>query len=98
MINLEVLRLELNYLNQAIKHILGDKVARKINKAIIELLISFICPNEYNSLSLCYIQIIEKYLNQIQQEIELDNYQLILNNIPTIRIFLEKIKSEIPRF
>ena len=54
MINLEVLRLELNYLKQVIKAVLGDKVSAEINEAITTM----------------------------------------LNNIPTIRNFLEKVKLE----
>ena len=98
MINLEILRLELNYLGQVVKSILGNKASREISEAITSLVISFLYPNTYDSLSLSYIQMIEQYLNQIQQEIEPDKYQLLMNNIPTIRIFMEKVKSEIPRF
>jgi len=97
MINLEILRLELNYLKQVIKFILGDKVSSEINKAITALIISFLSPNAYDSLSLSYLQTIEQYINQIQHEIEPDKYQLLMNNIPTIRIFMEKVKSEIPK-
>ncbi|NLM60202.1 MAG: hypothetical protein GX194_14030 [Clostridium sp.] len=98
MINLEVLRLELNYLEQVAKDILGDKASGKISEAITALIICFLYPNTYDSLSLSYIQIIEQYLNQIKKEIESDKYQLLMNNISTIRVFMEKVKSEIPRF
>ena len=97
MINLEVFRLELNYLKQVIKGILGDKVSGEIGEAIEALTLYFLNPATYNSLSLSHLQTIEQYLNQIQQEIEPDKYQLLMNNIPTIRIFMEKVKTEIPK-
>ena len=97
MINLEILRFELNFLKQVIKAVLGDKVSAEINEAITALIISFLFPNAYDSLSFSYIQTIEQYINQIQHEIEPDKYQLLMNNIPTIRIFIEKVKFEIPK-
>jgi hypothetical protein len=97
MINLEILRLELNYLGQVVKSILGNNASREISEAITSLVISFLYPNTYDSLSLSYLQTIEQYFIQIQQEIEPDKYQLLINNIPTIRIFMEKVKSEIPK-
>jgi len=97
MINLEVFRLELNYLKQVAKGILGDKASGEISEAITALVTCFLYPNTYDSLSLSYLQTIEQYINQIQQEIEPDKYQLLMNNIPTIRIFMEKVKSEIPK-
>jgi len=47
-------------------------------------------------LSLSNIQTIEQYLNQIQQKLTPYEYKQMLNNIPTIRNFLEKVKLEIP--
>ena len=94
MINLEVFRLELNYLQQAVKDILGDKVAEEIGEAIETLTLYFLNPSTYNSLSLSNLQAIEQYLNQIQNKIEPSKYQLLLNNIPTIKTFLEKVKLE----
>lgn len=97
MINLEVFRLELNYLRQVVKGILGDKALGEIDEAIEMLIIYFLNPATYNSSSLSYLQTIEQYLNQIQQKIEPCEYKLLLNNIPTIRNFLEKIKFEISK-
>ena len=97
MINLEVLRIELNYLKQVIKGILGNKVSGEIGEAIESLTLYFLNPATYNSLSLSNIQTIEQYLNQIQQKTEPYEYKLMLNNIPTIRSFLEKVKFEIPK-
>ncbi len=97
MINLEVFRLELNYLKQVAKGILGDKVSGEIGEAIEALTLHFLNPVTYDSLSLSCLQTIEQYINQIQHEIEPDKYQLLMNNIPTIRIFMEKVKSEIPK-
>ncbi len=97
MINLEVFRLELNYLQQVIKSIIGDKVSREISEAITALVTCFLNPSTYNSLSLSNLQTIEQYLNQIQNKIESSKYQLLLNNIPTIRTFLEKVKFEMPK-
>mgnify|MGYP000412475324 CR=1 FL=1 len=94
MINLEILRLELNYLKQVIKFILGDKVSSEINKAITALIISFLSPNAYDSLSFSYIQTIEQYLRQTQQKLTPYEYKQMLNNIPTIRNFIEKVKFE----
>jgi len=97
MINLEILRLELNYLGQVVKSILGNKASREISEAFTALIICFLYPNTYDSLSLSYLQTIEQYINQIQQEIKPDEYQLLMNNISTMRVFMEKVKSEIPK-
>ena len=96
MINLDVLRLELNYLEQIVKGILGDKVSGEIGEAIEALTLYFLNPATYNSLSLSNIQTIEQYINQIQQKLIPYEYKQMLNNIPTIRNFLEKVKLEIP--
>lgn len=97
MINLEILRLELNYLKQAVKGILGDKVSGEIGEAIEALTIYFLNPATYNSLSLSHLQTIEQYLCQVEQKAEPYEYKLILNNIPIIRNFLEKIKFEMTK-
>lgn len=99
MINLEVLRLELNYLQQVVNRTLGNMDARKLGKAITVLVTCFLNPTTYDSLSLSlsHLQAVEQYLNQIQQEVEPCEYKLLLNNIPTIRNFLEKIKFEISK-
>mgnify|MGYP001111571676 CR=1 FL=1 len=94
MINLEVLRIELNYLQQVVGKELGNKDARKLSEAITALVTCFLNPSTYNSLSLSNLQTIEQYLNQIQNKIEPSKYQLLLNNIPTIKTFLEKVKLE----
>ena len=97
MINLEVLRLELNYLQQVVNRTLGNMDARKLGKTITVLVTCFLNPTTYDSLSLSHLQAVEQYLNQIQQEVEPCEYKLLLNNIPTIRNFLEKIKFEISK-
>ena len=97
MINLEVLRLELNYLQQVVNRTLGNMDAWKLGKAITVLVTCFLNPTTYDSLSLSHLQAVEQYLNQIQQEAEPCEYKLLLNNIPTIRNFLEKIKFEISK-
>ena len=97
MINLEVLRLELNYLQQVVNRTLGNMDARKLGKTITVLVTCFLNPTTYDSLSLSHLQAVEQYLNQIQQEVEPCEYKRLLNNIPTIRNFLEKIKFEISK-
>jgi hypothetical protein len=97
MINLEVFRLELNYLKQVIKDIIGDKASGELGEAIELLVLCFLNPKNYDTYCLSNLQTIEQYLNQIQHEIEPDKYQLLMNNIPTIRIFIEKVKFEIPK-
>lgn len=97
MINLEVFRLELNYLKQVVKGILGDKVSGEIGEAIEALTLYFLNPAIYNSLSLSNIQTIEQYINQIQHEIEPSKYQILMNNMPTIRNFLEKVKLKMSK-
>ncbi|WP_138205132.1 hypothetical protein [Haloimpatiens lingqiaonensis] len=97
MINLEVLRLELNYLQQVVNRTLENMDAWKLGKAITVLVTYFLNPTTYDSLSLSHLQAVEQYLNQIQQEVEPCEYKLLLNNIPTIRNFLEKIKFEISK-
>jgi hypothetical protein len=96
-INLEVFRIELNYLQQVIKSIIGDKVSREISEAITALVTCFLNPSTYDSSLFSYIQTIEQYINQIQKEFEPYEYKLLMNNIPTIRIFMEKVKTEIPK-
>jgi hypothetical protein len=97
MINLEVFRLELNYLQQVVGKELGNKDARKLSEAITGLVTCFLNPATYYSLSLSYIQIVEQYLCQVQQKTEPYEYKLMLNNIPTIRNFIEKVKFEMPK-
>lgn len=94
MINLEVFRIELNYLQQVVGKELGNKDARKLSEAITGLVTCFLNPATYYSLSLSYIQIVEQYLCQVQQKTEPYEYKLMLNNIPTIRNFIEKVKFE----
>ena len=91
MINLEVFRLELNYLKQVIKDIIGDKASGELGEAIELLVLCFLNPKNYDTYCLSNLQTIEQYLNQIQHEIEPDKYQLLMNNIPTIRIFIDKV-------
>ena len=98
MINLEVFRIELNYLKQVVGKELGNKDARKLSEAITALVTCFLNPATYYSLSFPYIEAVEQYLNQIQQEAEPCEYKLLLNNIPTIRTFIEKVKTEIPEY
>jgi hypothetical protein len=94
MINLEVLRLELNYLQQVIKDVIGCKASGEIAETIELLVLCFLNPKNYNTFCLSNLQTIEQYLNQIQQKVESCEYKLLLNNIPTIRTFLEKVKFE----
>jgi hypothetical protein len=96
MINLELLRLELNYFRQVIKDILGDKVSAEINEAIITLVTSFLSLNAYESSSLSCIQTIEQYLNLIQKEIEPHDFRFLINNTPTIKFLIDKVKFELP--
>jgi len=96
-INMEILRIELNYLKQVIKDIIGDKASGELGEAIELLVLCFLNPKNYDTYCLSNLQTIEQYLNQIQHEIEPDKYQLLMNNIPTIRIFIEKVKFEIPK-
>jgi hypothetical protein len=98
MINLEILRIELNYLKQVVEKELGNKDVRKLSEAIAALVTCFLYPNTYDSLSLSYIQIVEQYLCQVQQKIELHEYKLLLNNISTIITFMEKVKFEMPKY
>jgi len=55
MINLEILRIELNYLKQVVEKELGNKDARKLIEAITSLITCFLNPAAYYSLSLSYI-------------------------------------------
>ena len=94
MINLEVLRLELNYLQQVVKDVIGYKASGEIAETIELLVLCFLNPKNYNTYCLSNVQAIEQYLNQIQQKVESCEYKLLLNNIPTIKTFLEKVKLE----
>ena len=94
MINLEVLRLELNYLKQVIKDIIGDKASGELGEAIELLVLCFLNPKNYDTYCLSNLQTVEQYLNQIQQKLTPYEHKQMLNNIPTIRNFLEKVKLE----
>jgi len=94
MINLEVLRLELNYLKQVIKDIIGDKASGELGEAIELLVLCFLNPKNYDTYCLSNLQTVEQYLNQIQQKLIPYEYKQMLNNIPTIRNFLKKVKLE----
>lgn len=97
MINLEVFRLELNYPKQVVKDIIGYKASGEIIHAFEILTLYFLNPKNYETFCLSYLQTIEQYLNQIHKEIESDKYKLLMSNIPTIRVFMKKIESEIPK-
>lgn len=97
MINLEVLRIELNYLQQVIKDVIGCKASGEIAETIELLVLCFLNPKNYDTYCLSNIQTIEQYINQIQQKTEPYEYKLMLNNIPTIRNFLEKVKFEMTK-
>ncbi|TCU79334.1 hypothetical protein EV204_101313 [Tissierella praeacuta] len=97
MISLEILRLEMNYLKQVIEDVIGCKASEEIVEAIEILILYFLNPKNYDTFCLSNLQTIEQYLNQIQQEVELYKYKLLLNNISTIIIFMEKVKTEIPK-
>ena len=98
MINLEVFRLELNYLKQVIKDIIGDKASGELGEAIELLVLCFLNPKNYDTYCLSNLQTVEQYLNQIQNKLEPSKYQLLLKNIPTIRTFLEKVIFEMPKY
>ncbi|NLM59129.1 MAG: hypothetical protein GX194_08450 [Clostridium sp.] len=98
MINLEVFRLELNYLKQVVKGILGDKASGEITETIELLVLCFLNPKNYDTYCLSNLQTIEQYLNQIHQKMESNEYNLLLNNIPTIMIFIEKVRTEVPKY
>lgn len=98
MINLEVLGLELNYLKQVIRGILGDTVSTEIDKAIIILVASFLSPKTYESTSLSCIRTIEQYLNLIQKKIEPYDFRLLINNISTVKFLIDKVKFELYKY
>jgi len=97
MINLEVFRLELNYLKQVVKDVIGCKASGEIAETIELLVLCFLNPKNYDTYCLSNLQTIEQYLNQIQNEIEPSKYHFLMNNMPTIRNFLEKIKFEMSK-
>ena len=98
MINLEVLRIELNYLQQVIKDVIGCKASGEIAETIELLVLCFLNPKNYDTYCLSNLQTIEQYLNQIHQKMESNEYNLLLNNIPTIMIFIEKVRTEVPKY
>lgn len=94
MINLEVLRIELNYLQQVIKGIIGDKASRELGEAIELLVLCFLNPKNYDTYCLSNLQTIEQYLKQTQQKLTPYEHKQMINNIPSIRNLLEKVKLE----
>jgi hypothetical protein len=94
MINLEVLRLELNYLLQHVYTLFGDVASEEIKDAITYLIFSYLYPSSYDDTTVSNIQIIEEYLKKIQQTIEQPEYNILESNIITIRALMDKIKIE----
>jgi len=66
MINLEILRIELNYLKQVVEKELGNKDARKLSEAITALATCFLNPASYYSLSFPYIEAVEYLTTSLQ--------------------------------
>jgi len=88
--NLEILRIELNYLKQVVEKELGNKDARKLSEAITALATCFLNPASYYSLSFPYIEAVEAVSKSNSAKNRIHEYKLLLNNISTIITFIEK--------
>lgn len=94
MINLEIFRLELNYLRQVTGSLLGNDASIDISMSIELLVIHFLNPSLHTSSSLSHLQNIEQNFNKLNQNLKPYEYQILLNNIPNIRNLIKKIKTE----
>jgi len=95
MIDLEILRLELNYLRAGVKEVIGETDSDEIGEAINSLVSCFLNPSTFTYPDIPdNLQLIEKYLLTIQESMESHEYEIFKSNLTTISILLDKIKFE----
>lgn|SRR5690554_543529 len=95
MIDLEILRLELNYLKTGVKEIIGKSAAEELGEAINLSVSYFLNPSTYASPDIpTNLQLIEEYLLTIQESMEPNEYQFFKGNLTTIGTLIDKIKFE----
>ncbi len=95
MIDLEILRLELNYLIAGVKEVIGKSAAEEIGEAINLLVFCFLNPSSYTSPEIPKeIQLIEEYLCVVQESTEPNEYGIFRSNIVTIETLIDKTKVE----
>lgn len=95
MIDLEILRLELNYLIAGVKEVIGESDSEEICEAINLLVYGFLNPTTYTYPDISdNLQLIEESLLTIQESMESNEYEIFKSNLTTISILLDKIKFE----
>ena len=95
MIDLEILRLELNYLIAGVKEVIGESDSEEICEAINLLVYGFLNPTTYTYPDISDdLQLIEESLLTIQESMESNEYEIFKSNLTTISILLDKIKFE----
>jgi len=95
MIDLEILRLELNYLIAGVKEVIGESDSEEICEAINLLVYGFLNPTTYTYPDISdNLQLIEESLLTIQESMESHEYEIFKSNLTTISILLDKIKFE----
>ena len=95
MIDLEILRLELNYLKTGVKVIIGKDATEELVEAINLLVSYFLNPSTYISPDISNrVQLIEEYLLVIQEVIGPNEYEIFKRNLVSIGTLIDKIKFE----
>lgn len=95
MINLEVLRLELNYLKTGVKGVMGKNATEEVGEAINLLVSYFLNPSTYTFPDVHnVIQLLENYLLLIKEAIGPHEYEIFKSNLTTIGTLIDKIKFE----
>ena len=94
MINLEILKLELNYLLHNVNILSGVMASEEIKDAITSLIFYYLYPSSFDHTTIYNVQIIEEYLKEIQQSIESHEYKILKSNITSIETLIDKIKTE----
>ncbi|WP_129723878.1 hypothetical protein [Xylanivirga thermophila] len=95
MIDLEILRLELNYLKAGVKEVIGKSAAEEIGEAINLLVFCFLNPTNYTSPDISKaIQLIKEHLGVIQEVMGPNEYEIFKSNLITIGSLLKRLKFE----
>jgi|SRR5690554_4092628 len=95
MIDLEILRLELNYLKTGVREMIGESEEREIGEAINLLVFCFLNPTNYTSPDISKaIQLIKEHLGVIQEVMGPNEYEIIKSNLITIGSLLKRLKFE----
>jgi hypothetical protein len=96
MINLEIFRLEKNYMLEIIKNKINKVASNKANEALLMLVTYFLSPETYDITCFIYLETIQAQLYILKNILGEHEFVIFKNNIKNIIILLEEIKKEIP--